>query len=367
MTLIVPALPPLPDHLVAEHREAHERLAAELRSSDAHVARLFVMLQQRLVVESLAYVQPVYARSDDQLMVPPPRTFLTRLQELRMQGAWASFRHIDSRVAMQRAGEIRTVLSTATPLVLHALLEGLSPTGRETNPGMLRATPTSWKPEASGFMHPPASMCDELVAAALAIAADAPAPGCARSGWLTYAMLSIHPFVDGNGRTSRALYMAVAADELPLGIDWGILEQWSVARFAYVQALQAGQRVERYDAEAMDALPFMTFSVNASIAGAEVCGRRLVHIAERCAAERRSLADSTAHATVVVAVEMLGIATFAELGRCGLEPPELAAAIDELVQAQVLTWVPRPPSRRTRDDREAQGLMVSSLWFRQLR
>jgi hypothetical protein len=351
----VPHLPDLPDDVVARHERAHRRLADAHRSSPPHVQRLFTLLQRRLVVESLAYVQPTLARPHDQLLVPAPRSFLTRTHELRLLGAEAVFRHIDSRLTMVESGAIDRVLQRSTPVVFHALLEGLTPSGRETNPGMLRATPTAWKPEANSFMHPPAGLCDELVDEAMDVALRRDAPACARAGWLTFTMLSIHPFVDGNGRTSRALYLTVAADDLELGLDWGVLEQWAVARRAYVDALQAGQQVERYDGAIMDAAPFMSFATLTSSVGADLCRARVDHLTAAFEALIGREGRSPAQAAVLLAVDIERIVVPAQLA--AMAGDEMLVAADELLRAGALRWAERPPSRRTSDRPEISGLV----------
>lgn len=354
----VPAVPRIADDVVERHGAEHEAFAAALRSAANGADRAFRYLQHRLVVESLAYVQPVLSRPLDQLLRPPPRAFLTRTQELRLVGARAAFRHLDSRVAMHQLSAVPSVLHPTTPFALHALLEGPTPSGRETNPGMLRATPTAWRPESNSFMHPPAQHCEELVAEALAVAGGHDAPACVRAGWLTFTMLSIHPFVDGNGRTSRALYLAVAADELPLGIDWGILEQWSVARYHYVEALQAGQQVERYDGAAMDARPFVQFSLDASLVGLDLCRRRLEMLeAELVGLSAIGLTPNAA--LVLVAVRSSVQATTDELSALGLSAVELDGAIAELGESGLMAWRPRPSSRRTMLDPSAHGLVAT--------
>jgi hypothetical protein len=355
--VIVPLLPPLEPEVVVAHERAHDHLASAFRSAERSAQRLFVMVQRRIVVESLAYVQPVSANADQQLIIPPPRAFLSRSKQRRMQGADAAFRHLDSRSAMRQLGSIAAVLHRTTPVVLHALLEGPAPSDRETNPGMLRVTPTSWKPEASSYIHPPAAVVPELVDASVRFVLEAPAPACVRASWLTFTMLSIHPFVDGNGRTSRALAMAVMADELALGIDWGLLEQWSVRRWAYIEALQAGQAIPEYDPLTLDPRPFIEFSTTMSIDGAVLCLQRLQFIGHLVDdAGRRGLSGD--HALVYVAVQLLDHASMFELESLGLSAVEVTEIVDGLARSGLVRWAARPPSRRTADDPDRHALVV---------
>ena len=354
----VPPLPPLDRTLEREHAAAHDRLYQRIGSSSPHAVRLFHIQQRRLVVESMAYVQPVVARPERALVIVAPRAFLTPSQQRRMVGASAAFRHVDSRVMMLGTNDIVSVVDASTPVVLHALLESAVPGGDdETNPGMLRTTVTSWKPEANDFAHPPAHMVTELVAAAIDMANHAHAPACARAAWLTFAMLSIHPFVDGNGRTARALYMALVAPSLPLGIDWAALEQWSTRRGDYVAALQAGQQVRSYDPANMSAAAFIDFATRASIAGADLCAERVATFDHRLATLEGVV--PRAHALVETVIEMHGIATLAEVSACALPAAEIDSIVAELITAGRVRWAPRPFGRRTMERPESFGLVTN--------
>lgn len=352
----VPRVPELDDELVVRHRRAHLELREAHDAAGPEVRRLFLLLQRRLLIESLAYVQPVTASPTEQQLFPPPRAFLTRTQELRMFGADAVYRHLDSRIAMRDMGAVERVLDRSTPVVFHALLEGLTPSGRETNPGMLRATPTAWKPEANSYMHPPATMCSDLVDEALDVASGSSVPSCVRGAWLTFTMLSIHPFVDGNGRTSRALYLAVVADDVPLGLDFGVLEQWSITRSAYVAALQQGQRVERYDGERMDARPFVEYATITSTVGAELCAARIARLGQEHAS-RCASGSSPAQSLVLGAASVERVLVPDQLAALG--GSEVVDAADDLLTSNTLRWVERPPSRRTTEHPERWGLALA--------
>ena len=100
---------------------------------------------------------------------------------------------------------IEHTVDRALVSVLHALAESAAPTGhsRETNPGKFRTDVTRWEDQPINFAHPPAEEVSDLVDEALHVVNRADAPTCVLAAWLVFAMLSIHPFVDGNGRTSR--------------------------------------------------------------------------------------------------------------------------------------------------------------------
>ena len=199
----VPRVPAVSTELDARYRAAHRSLALAMGSAAPEAIGLFRFLQHRLVVESLADVQPVLSRPLAQLLRPPPRAFLTRHNSCVCSELTPRVRHLDSRVAMRQQGMVPTVVCETTPIASHALFEGVAPSGRETNPGMFRTTPTSWRPEANAFAHPESNQRATLVGEAITTANDADAPAFVRAAWLTFTMLCIHPFVDGNGRTSR--------------------------------------------------------------------------------------------------------------------------------------------------------------------
>lgn len=355
-TVGIPALPPLPAQLLARHADAHLGLATALDSAEPAVRALFVFHQHRILLESLANTQPTWSGSP--LLFPAPRAFLSTVLERRMRACAAAVRHVDSRIAMVRQGLVEQPVAPSTPLALHALLESSNPMDRETNPGMLRATPTSWVPETNPFVHAEGPECPPLVDAAIDMATRAPAPAVARAGWLTFTLLSIHPFVDGNGRTSRMVFHAVAADDLSLGLDWGIAEQWSLRREAYIDALKQGQRVGSYVPDRLDALPFMTFSAHASADGADLCRQRL----QVLAAEHRSLLSSGLSeeaAQVQLAVRLQRIATLAQLERLGLAAERLVDVVEALVGSGALRWAPRHAGWRTAEHPDPIGLVAA--------
>lgn len=358
MTGAVPALPSVPAALERRHGDVHDALAHSVAGATPEARRVFVAVQGRLLVEALGYVQPVLARPAAPLVFPPRRGFLTRTQELRIMGAAAAFRHLDARVTMVGSGAIPAAVTGSTPLALHALLEGHLPEARETNAGMYRVTPTRWRPSASTFAHPPAEIVEDLVGEAVAVATSDAAPAFVRAGWLTFTMLSIHPFVDGNGRTSRALYLGIAGPALGLGVDWGVLEQWALARSAYVAALQAGQAVPAYSGPDLDAGPFVTFSAEASVVGAELARRRLEAI-ETDLAGLELAGVSPAARVACVGIRINGFTDPDDLRELGLDGPAATDAVAELIARGAVQWAPRPAARRTAERRSSSGLVVA--------
>jgi hypothetical protein len=275
----LPALPTLDPDRVAAWHEAHRRFAEFEAEVSAPVLTTVRRLLRRLLIEALANVQPVLVDPDHPLLFPPPRRFLTPELEQRVDGARAAFGYLDVAAAMHRMKGGPPVVTGCTPQVLNALLSG-PVTERETNPGLLRMTPTHWMPDANPFEHADPAELPALLEGAVDVAANAPVPAVSRAGWLAFVMMPAHPFVDGNGRTARALFVGVSGSETGVGVDWGVLEQWGLAREAYVGALQAGQGAERYAGADIDPVPFMTFGSDTSTRGALVNTTRLEMLGE---------------------------------------------------------------------------------------
>jgi hypothetical protein len=275
----LPALPPLDPAQISDWHDAHRRFAEVEGATLRPVLAASRRLLRRLLIEGLANVQPVLADVDRPMLFPPPRRYLTLQLEQRLAGAKAAFGYLDVAAAMYRLEGGPAVVTSCMPQVLNALLAG-PVTERETNAGLLRMTSTNWMPDANPFQHPDPSSVPDLLTGAVDLVVHAPAPAIARAGWLAFVMMTTHPFVDGNGRTARALFIAVSGSETGVGTDWGAAEQWGLLRDRYVQALQAGQQAERYVGAHVDPAPFMRFGADTSIRGARVNVSRLVALGE---------------------------------------------------------------------------------------
>lgn len=358
--MAVPAFPRIDDELVRDHNRAHHRLADMQAAVSDRAVKLFTLQQRRITIESIAYIRPVIGRREEQLLMVPPRAFLYGAQQRRMMGCTMLFRYIDSRSAMGEIGFIEQRIDRAYLAVVHAMAESAAPSGhaRETNPGMFRTVLTAWNDQLVNYTHPPAEEVEGLIDEAIDVANTSQAPACLRAAWLTFTLLSVHPFVDGNGRTARSMYMAVTAPSLPLGIDWGVLEQWSIWRREYIVSNQQGQAHAAYDPPKMDTRPFLEYATRTSIAGAHVCTDRLAFF-ERYMQHHVDSGLSDEHAMVRGFIEMWGIATLEELTSCGLPDADTDAIVSDLIAADSIMWAPRPHSRRTFEHPDPFGLVVN--------
>lgn len=275
----LPRAPQLAAERLVDYHTMHASLAGAELTAPMAVRQAFRDLVRRLLVEALANVEPILTGAAERLLFPSPRRFLSETQRQRLEGAKAAFVYIDTAASMARLDDGPGLMTESAPLVLNALL--CAPVReRETNPGLIRMTPTNWAKEANAFKHPPAAECARLLRHAVHVAAESPEPAIVRAAWLAFTAMTVHPFVDGNGRTARAMFQQVAGGSLDLMVDWGVLEQWSLDRNAYVQALQAGQTAAAYSGDAVDAAPFIDYAIDTSTRGAMLGIARLACLAD---------------------------------------------------------------------------------------
>jgi hypothetical protein len=271
------------DEAVDASDAAHERLLDELDLVDGSVAHLFRAAQLRRLLEAAASVSAI---ETDQLiptmLLPPRRRWLSVEAQGRLDGVAMGLRHVDSRVAIVRAGAAPAVVESETPMVLNAFSESRDPAGRETNAGSMRASHVAFLDIGAAFSPPPAERCRSLMRAmtdALAVR-PAPAPPIVMAAWGALMVFAIHPFVDGNGRTARLLFQGVHSEGLTGGFDWGSLGEWALSRDEYIACIQqatnpAGSAIENIRPES-----FFDFALSRSVGGAQRALARLRHIAD---------------------------------------------------------------------------------------
>jgi Fic/DOC family len=232
-------VPRLSDELFREHCEAHRALDLALANADPAVARLLTRFAFRVTVESIAHVRPTHRGGTAPDLFPAPRSFLSQVDTIRVQAAGAAYRHVDSRLAMVNLGyESPPALRPETPYVLHALVEGPVGNPDETNPGMVRGRDPEAALPAAGRPMAPSNRCRELVDDAVEQAVSTDAPAVARAGWMLFTLGEIHPFVDGNGRVARLLYLLITGEEMPRTVDWGVAEQILFHQDRWMEALR---------------------------------------------------------------------------------------------------------------------------------
>jgi hypothetical protein len=346
-------LPPLPELTATELDEylrAHAHAAAVLSSLDA---QLGIALRRWLLqhqAEGLAGLTGATGGGGaGPLLFPAPRSFLDRRQRARLEGVRLALEHVDVRVRLFLEGH-DPLIRPETPFVLHALVEGRTTGDEETNPGIIRTSVAGWLAAVSPYQHPEAQHARDLVAAVVERAAASTGPAVAVAAWTAFCWMSIHPWVDGNGRTARLLNLLLAAPDLPLHLDYGINEQFTYRRRDYVAALQAGQHTTpTWDPALLDSTPFARAAARWSVEGAALVVRRAraaAEIAGRLHDARPDLSDAGIALTFWIGIRRLtrsaDVATTND--ETLLRPP-----LDELwtlADVGVIERRPLPPSRR---------------------
>jgi hypothetical protein len=249
-------------------------------------------------------------------------------------------RHLDARIEMVRRGHLADLVAPETPFVLNALAESHDPDRSETNPGLPRLTDSRFDPTQTDFEPPPGAQCEALTHAAVDVANLDRVPLIVRAGWLCATLLAIHPFVDGNGRTSRLLFQLLASADGELGFDWGAIEQWAMLRVPYVDALKASQApsAPNYDGRLIDTTPFIEYGIRTSIEGALIVRQRAEWFDTswgRIGAP--STTDAQLAATIELAVASAWSASLDELDEL-LDGPASTPAVNHLVRRGRLVW-----------------------------
>jgi hypothetical protein len=357
----LPPVPRLDPDALERHRAAHDEAAGSLAALDGElgIALRRWLLQHQ--AEGLAGLTGSAGGGEGPALFPAPRAFLEQHQRARLEGIRLALDHVDVRVRLHLDGHDPLVLPE-TPYVLHALAEGRTTGAEETNPGIIRTQVAGWLAAVSPYRHPEGVHARALVAELIATAAAAPGPPPAVGAWAAFCWMSIHPWVDGNGRTARLLNLLLTSPGMPLHLDYGINEQFTYRRAAYIKALQAGQHTTPcWDPALLDATPFADAALDWSIEGAHLLAeraRRAADIARRLRDARPDLAPGQVALAIWVGIRRLTRA--ADVG-VSTEDPVLAPPAQELYELADLGVVERrvlPPSRRAHPGVPEEGWRV---------
>lgn len=334
----VPAMPPLAPELVAAHDRGHAEVASALSQVGDHLRTAFHHVQWRILQEAAASLHPPFVGQEPQI-VPPRRRLVERSHQLRYEGCGRALRYVDSRVAMRRMGAVGRVVEEESPMVLHAFADGAEPHQRRSNPGSVRATPVSFAEGDIPYMPPPAEHCRRLLATAVDVANEAPAPPLTRATWLMQVFFAIHPFVDGNGRTGRLLCHAILSEHSPVGIDWGTIPELAARRADYLEATRGPLRpsLPDYDARLIEPIHLMEYVAQAGIDGVARTRARLAALSDVFGRLVDAGLDED-RALIVLAVAADRNARLAEIEHLLDEPATVTSTVGELVDAGWLVW-----------------------------
>ena len=275
-----------------------------------------------------------------------PRAFLGPRERSRIGAARAGLRHVQTLVQRVDRGFLESPLGRETPYVLHALTEGRQDNPKDTGPGLIRTTPVYGDRGASLEVGADPERCRELLDRAVEHLQGSQAPPAVRAAWLHFVVAAIHPFADGNGRTSRQLYMLLATEELGERMDWGLFE---LVRFRYgsmTAVLREANSFEPYDAANLDPGLFIRATLTWSSEAAQLMLRRLYAMDEmHRAVVAAGLDDVTAD--IALGTWLHRLTSPRDLATSlGWDPSEGVGTVARAENERVLERVAAPPSRK---------------------
>ena len=356
----VPPIPTVGIDVLERYRVAHANAAIALDGLGVELRAVTLRWQLDLTEHALASIRPTVLGTDEPPLIPPPRAFLGSRNRARISGVRQALHHIDVRLTLLDEGLETTLIRPETPFVVNALVEGPDSTGHESNPGLIRARQSSWERSNNPYGHPPSAIARALAEQAVLKAQVPGHPAVVRGAWLAFTWMSIHPFVDGNGRTARFLYLLVAATELPLRFDYAVAEEIIHRRVHYIYVLRAGQWLApSYDADIIDPAPFVSWLVEASAAANERLARRVETFARVDDDLARLMPGATPRQRALTLAVWLRQPAYPS--RLWLDPEEHDPVdeLEDLVDGDVLTRTATPPSRRDPDRWPRASYVVS--------
>jgi hypothetical protein len=336
----LPPVPRIADSLLSEHHDEHLRLDAALTGAAPAAARIVTRLSVRTTIAAVANVRPSVRGGAGPPVFSPPRAFLSYSDLERVRGVAAGYRYVDSRLAIVELGyDQPPALRPETPYVLNALTEGRMDNPDESNPGMIRAVEFEGNLPVAPYPAPPRDSCRALLESAVSIANSRAEPPTVRAAWMLYVLGEIHPFVDGNGRVARLLYLLLTGEDMPRTVDWGAIEQ-----FRYHQGDWTPLLKDR------DVGPSTAFLVELSTAGARLTLRRLEGVTGLLAAMASQLRLPPPGPELVVATWLRRSGRLDEVAAdAGLAYEDALVAAEQLVALGTLersrTEVPTTPAR----------------------
>lgn len=326
--------PPIVDAEALAHSDAAQEAVRSLVASlDDDVARLARRMMEHRSIEAIAGVGAIDPGTmSARWLIPPRRRHLSARHAARFDGVSRGMEHIRRRIESVRAGALDHVIARETPMVLNAMVAAAAGHDDDGEAGLIRRRQAGFVDHGAVFVPPDPEHCEHLYDRAIdGLRAHTGRHPLELAAWITMLMFTIHPFVDGNGRTARLMFTALHAGDSEL-LDIGAMEAWTADRRRYISAIErAAPAGEPNSVAGIVPSAFAEFAVACSIVGAERWRRRIDHIASSVDGWRSELGEAvltyafirfernvTRHDLCELAPEPRQIAIAEELVRHGL-------------------------------------------------